>query len=807
MKRILLISLMLATSMVVLSQKANIRGVVKDTEGQALVGANVVVKNTLLGVITDGDGLFEMSLDVRKSYKIIISYMGYDSYVIQASAPFEAQYDVVLQTSMFIADEVVVRATRAGNKTPMAYENMEEEEIKAKNMGQDMGYLLSLTPSLVQSSESGTGIGYTNFRIRGADPSRINITVDGIPLNDAESQQVFWVNMPAFSSSLSSIQVQRGVGTSTNGAAAFGATVNMQTATPSMEAYGEISSTFGSYNTWINTVKAGTGLIKEKMSFDIRYSKLKSDGYVDYAFSDNQSMQFTGNYFTKKGRIKANVILGEQHSGISWWGVNEETLETNRTYNPAGQYVTPSGEQRYYENQTDNYWQNHYHLVYSTNLTEKLFLNAGIFYVDGRGYYEQFKQDEDLAEYYLPDIVIEQDTVSSSDLVRQKWLDNDFYGGVFSMNYTLDRLKLTVGGGLNKYAGNHFGEIIWMRYAGDTEKEHEWYRNDAEKWDGNLYLKSNYQLTNRLNLFADLQYRYVKYFLAGIDDDGYMRELDQEHVFRFFNPKLGAQVEIDATQYAYASFSIGNREPTRQNFKDATGDPESTPRAEQLRDLELGYSFSSHSLAAAVNFYYMDYNNQLVPTGELSQDGYPIMTNVKASYRAGMEVSVGVKPVSFLEWNASLTLSRNKIRDFVESYVDYNSSTWEGTEATRELGDVDIAYSPSVISSSDLAFHLAKSMDLHFISQYVSEQYFVNTMNESMKLDAWFVNSLRFDYSFPLKRVGVVGLQLQVNNLFNTLYENNAYGGTWWQDSEEYYWSAYFPQATVNYLAKVSLRF
>jgi len=807
MKRIFLFSLMLGTSLVAISQKTNVTGKVTDREGEALVGANVVVSNTMLGVITNGDGVFELGLDAKKSYEITISYMGCETHVFEVISPFKERYDIVLQTLIFIADEVVVRATRAGNKTPMAYENMEREEIAAQNMGQDMGYLLSLTPSLVQSSESGTGIGYTNFRIRGADPSRINVTIDGIPLNDAESQQVFWVNMPAFSNSLSSIQVQRGVGTSTNGAAAFGATVNMQTATPSKEAYADISSTFGSFNTWINTVKVGTGLIKDRIGFDFRYSNLKSDGYVDYAFSDNQSMQFTGTYFTKRGRIKANVILGEQHSGISWWGVDEVTLDTNRTYNPAGQYVTPSGENRYYENQTDNYWQNHYHLVYSTNLSENLLLNAALFYVDGKGFYEQFKQDEAVADYYLPDIIVVNDTITHTDLIRQKWLDNDFYGGVLSLIYSRDRLKLTGGGGLNRYVGDHFGEIIWMRVAGNTEKEHEWYRNSAGKWDGNLYVKSNYQITNRLNLFADVQYRYVNYLLEGIDDDGYNRELDQEHTFHFFNPKLGAQLEINATQFAYASFSIGNREPTRQNFKDATGDPGSTPKAEQLRDLEVGYAYSSHALAAAVNLYYMNYTNQLVPTGELSQDGYPIMSNVEKSYRAGIELSVGIQPFSFLEWNANLTLSRNRIRDFVESYVDYSSLTWEGTATSRALGEVDIAYSPSVISSSDLAFHLAKSMDLHFISQYVSEQYFVNTMDDNMKLDAWFVNSLRFDYSFPIKKVGVIGLQFQVNNLFNTLYENNAYGGTWWQDGEEYYWSAYFPQATINYLAKVSLRF
>ena len=807
MKKIYVFTFLWSLSLLAMGQKASISGRVTDARGEALVGANVVVMKSMLGVSTDVEGRFRLSLEAGGSYKIRISYMGFETQVMEVSPPYHSEYAIEMTPSVFIADEVVVRATRAGDKTPMAYENMEKEAIAAQNMGQDMGYLLSLTPSLVQSSESGTGIGYTNFRIRGSDPSRINITVDGIPLNDAESQQVFWVNMPSFSSSLSSIQIQRGVGTSTNGAAAFGATVNLETESPSREAYGEVSSTFGSYHTWINTVKAGTGLMKDRFSLDVRYTNLKSDGYVDYAFSDNQSAQFTGTYYTQRGRIKANVILGEQHTGISWWGVDEMMLEENRTYNPAGQYFTPSGENRYYEDQTDNYWQNHYHLVYSTNLNNRLLLNAALFYVDGRGYYEQFKQSEFLPNYYLPPIAIDNDTIYRSDLVRQKWLDNDFYGGVFSLIHTRDRLKLTAGGGLNRYVGDHFGRIIWMRYAGDTEKGHEWYRNMGEKWDCNLYLKSNYQLSSRVNIFADVQYRYVHYMMEGIDDDGYMRSLNQEHSFHFINPKLGGQFEISATQYAYASFSVGNREPTRQNFKDATGDPQSTPKAERLRDVELGYAYTAQKMAARVNLYYMNYKNQLVPTGELSTDGYPIMTNVERSYRAGLELSLGVQPLSFLEWNANFTLSRNRIRDFVESYVDWDSNTYEATESTRQLGDVDIAYSPSVISSSDLVIHMTEAAKLHLITQYVSAQYFTNTMNENLKLDAWFVNNLRFDYSFPVDRLGVIGVQFQVNNLFNTLYENNAYGGTWWQDGEEYYWSAYFPQATINYLARVTLRF
>ncbi len=807
MKRIYLLLLMLAIPHIIMSQKAQISGLVTDEEGKALAGANVVVDNTLLGVITSADGVFELNLNSGKSYEIKVSFVGFESHLLRVDPPFENRYEVRLKTSVFMADEVIVRTTRAGTKTPMAYKNISHEEISAQNMGQDMGYMLSLTPSLVQTSESGTGIGYTNFRIRGTDPSRINITVDGIPLNDAESQQVFWVNMPAFSSSLSSIQIQRGIGTSTNGAAAFGATVNMQTASPSEKPYADIGTIFGSFNTLINTVKGGTGLIRDRFALDFRYSNMKSDGYVDYATSDNQSLQLTGTYFLKKGRIKANVILGEQHSGISWWGVDKATLDSSRTYNPAGQYVTPDGEQRYYENQTDNYWQNHYHLVYSVNLADNLYLNTALFFVDGKGYYEQFKQDQALSEYYLPDITTPGDTIRNSDLVRQKWLDNSFFGGVFSMNYARKKLKMALGGGLNAYVGDHFGNIIWMRVAGNTEKQHEWYRNNADKLDGTLYVKSEFQVTPGLNLFADIQYRHVDYRMKGLDDDGYNRMLDQEHTFDFLNPKVGAMLEINPNQFAYASFSVGNREPTRQNFKDATGDLDATPESEQLRDLEIGYSFSSRSLAAAGNIYYMDYTNQLVPTGELSQDGYPVMSNVERSFRAGIELSLAVKPLSFIEWNTNLTLSRNRIRDFVESYTDLDSDTWEGTSMTRSLGDVDIAYSPSVIASSNLAFGIGRSVDIHLISQYVGDQYFVNTMNDNMTIDAYFVHHARISYSLPLKDAMVLGLQLQVNNLFNTLYENNAYGGTWWQDGEEYYWSAYFPQATINYLAKVSLSF
>lgn len=782
-------------------------GHVEDQNGAALVGASVIMQNSYEGVVTDKDGFFAMKLEANKSYTVDISFVGFETKSITIADNIASKrMTVVLKPSAFMTEEVVVTGVRASDKTPIAFTNISAKEIKANNNGQDIGYQLALTPSLVQTSESGTGIGYTSFRIRGTDPSRTNVTVDGIPLNDSESQQVFWVNMPSMSSSLSSIQIQRGVGTSTNGSSAFGASINMQTESPTNDAYAEISSTVGSYGTFINTVEGGTGVINEKFALDFRYSNLKSDGYVDYASSDNQSLQVTGTYLTEKGRIKANVILGEQHSGISWWGVDAETLETDRTYNPAGQYTTPSGEQLYYEDQTDNYWQNHYHLSYMTEINESLFLNVGLHYTQGKGYYEQYKQGESFAEYGLDDVTVGGEVITETDLVRQKWLDNDFGGAVFSLNYDKDALQLTFGGGLNYYSGDHFGEIIWMRQAFDVEKDQQWYENTGNKLDGNVFVKANYQLSEQLSAFADVQYRHVNYEMEGLDDDEFGRVLDQEHSFNFVNPKAGLFYEIDDRQNVYASYAMAHREPTRTNFKDATGDALATPKAETLNDVEIGYNFASEYFALAANFYYMYYIDQLVPTGELSTDGYAVMTNMDKSYRTGIELSLGVKASDGIEWNTNLTLSQNKIVDFEESYVDFDEN-WEAVEKTRQLGDVDIAFSPSIVWSSDLRFDLTNTLKFHFINQYVGKQYFDNTMTDARSLDGYFVTNLKLDYTLPIENFGVLGLSCYVNNFFNDEYVSNAYGGTWWEQGQEMTWAAYFPQATANVLFKASLRF
>lgn len=808
MKSKLLLSLMCLFALVSHAQQRIIKGHVTDADNTPLIGASVTIRSPFQGVVTNEDGFFLFKIETNTAYQLDVSYIGYEAQTIGvASDVMSKDLDIVLSTASYLANEVQITGVRASDKTPIAFTNISAKEIKENSNGQDIGYQLALTPSLVQTSESGTGIGYTSFRIRGTDPSRTNVTVDGIPLNDSESQQVFWVNMPSLSSSLSSMQIQRGVGTSTNGSSAFGASINMQTESPTADAYAELSSTVGSYGTFINTVEGGTGIINDKFALDFRYSNLKSDGYVDYATSDNQSLQVTGTYLTKKGRIKANVILGEQHSGISWWGVQADSLESNRTFNEAGQYITkPDSTPAYYEDQTDNYWQNHYHLSYMTEINDNLFLNVGLHYTHGEGYYEQYKRDQNFAKYGLDDITVGSETITMTDLVRQKWLDNDFGGGVFSLNYDKEALQLTVGGGLNYYSGDHFGEIIWMRQAYDVEKDQRWYENTGNKLDGNFFAKANYQLTEQLSVYGDVQYRYVGYEMEGMDDDVYGRVLDQEHTFNFVNPKAGVFYNINDDQSVYASYAMAHREPTRTNFKKATDEDFAGPKAETLNDVEVGYNFTSEYFAIAANYYFMYYKDQLVPTGELSTDGNPVLINVDESYRTGIELSLGVKPTSFIEWNTNLTLSQNKIIDFEESYVDTDAD-WNEFEKTRQLGDVDIAYSPSIVWSSDLRFDITKTLKFHFISQYVGKQYFDNTMTDARSIDAYFVNNLKLDYSLPIKNVGVLGLSCYVNNVFNLEYVSNAYGGTWWEEGTEKTWAYYFPQAPANVLFKASLRF
>lgn len=782
-----------------------LKGNVTDADGNSLAGASVSVAGTFTGVQTGADGIYRFNGLKEGVYTIRFSFIGYETRTTGLVLKSDTVIDAVLNPIAVITDDVIITATRAGDQAPLAYTNVTSDILEKHNSGQDLPYLLSLTPSFVETSESGNGVGYTSLRIRGTDASRINVTVDGIPLNDPESQQVFWVDLPDLASSVDNIQVQRGVGTSSNGAGAFGASINIQTRGIENEPFAEINSSAGSFGTFKNNITAGTGLLKERFAFQIRYSDLRSKGFIERTGSDHNSAFLSALYRTGKSLLKANLIIGKEHTGIGWWGVPKEMLSVNRRYNPAGEYTDENGITRYYDNESDNYSQNHLQLIYSLKLPGSFSFHSALHYTRGKGYYEEYKEDRSLADYGLKPVNIGDTTIFQTDLIRRKWMSNSFYGLVYSLNYRNDKLEASLGGGMNLFSGDHYGRLIWMRYPGITEKDYQWYLNNGEKGEAGIYGKINWSVSQKVSVFGDLQYRFIKYSLDGTDDD--LKNIRQVHRFNFFNPKAGMFFTVASNQKAYISLSVAHREPTRTDFKEATGDNNATPRPEKLFDTELGYKLELTKSTFALNLYGMLYRDQLVPTGELSNVGYSIMTNVENSYRAGAEIIAGLMPADFIKWDFSLTLSRNKIIDFTEYYIDYNTSDWSSEYKSKKLGRVDIAYSPSVIWSSDISVKIIPGIKLHFISKYVGKQYFDNTMNSERMLDPYFVNNVMIDFEPKTKHIKGAGLQLLLNNIFNSKYESNAYGGNWFEDGVEKSWSYYFPQAGTNFMLKLGLKF
>lgn len=781
-----------------------VNGKVTDKNGNSLPGATITIKGTYLGTVANSWGEYQFKNLKKGDLQFDASFLGYETQTVSISLAEDKEINFELEANAILADEVIVASTRAGNKAPVAMTNLTGDEMKRQNVGQDIPYQLSLTPSLVESSEAGNGVGYSALRIRGTDATRINVTVNGVPLNDSESQGVFWVNMPDFGSSVDNIQIQRGVGTSTNGAAAFGATINFQTETVNAKPYAEVNSVAGSFNTFRNTFKAGTGLINGKFSFDARYSKLKSDGFIDRAFSDHESFFVSGTYYTEKSMLKFNIISGDQKTGISWWG-NDDMDGKGRKYNPAGKYKDEDGNTKFYDNQTDNYKQTHYQLFYSQELNSALNMNAALHYTKGKGYYEQYKTGETYNEYGLTNPIYGGVEVDETDLIRQKWLTNDFYGFTYSLNYRKNSVDASLGGAWNRYEGDHFGNIIWAQNGG-IDNDYEWYTNVGKKTDYNAFAKVNLELNDQLNVYGDMQYRHITYSMDGNDDD--LKPLVQEHKFDFFNPKMGLFYSINDRNNAYLSFGLAHREPTRNNFKDAKEDITKLPSSESLFDYELGYNFKSAKATFGVNLYYMYYRDQLVATGERNNVGSSIMTNVDKSYRAGIEFIGGVQLLSNLKWDANLTLSRNKIKNFTD-YVSVIDENWDEVDVKAvKLGETDISYSPEVIGSSILTWNPTKGMGVSFISKYVGEQFFDNTSNNDRKIDAYFVNNLRFEYAVQPKWMKEIAFNVQINNLFDAEYENNAYGAhNESLDGTPGTWKAYFPQAGTNFMAGVSLKF
>jgi iron complex outermembrane receptor protein len=753
----------------------------------------------------------ELNKCIKMTMKKVFLFM--TANLLSLSVLFAEKMEVDSLHSLSL-QEVEVISARANTKTPVAYATMDKEEIEASNFGQDIPFLLTLTPSVIATSDAGTGIGYTGFRIRGTDANRINITSNGIPLNDSESHGVFWVNMPDFASSLQDLQVQRGVGTSTNGAGAFGASINMKTENIPLEPYGEFNGSYGSFNTAKATFKSGTGLLNKHWAFDARLSSITSDGFIDRASVDLKSYFAQGAYFNDYTMLKLITFSGKEKTYHAWDGVPfDRILAGDRSYNSAGYMGNDAnGNPLFYENQTDNYSQTHYQLSLLQKLNSNLNLNLALHYTQGFGYYEEYKEKRNLIEYGLEPFEQGNTPIEKSDLVRQKYLDNDFYGGIFSFDYVKDKWNVSLGGGVNRYDGNHFGKVIWIKnYSNDNNFQpgHEYYRSTGKKSDMNIYLKGNYQLNNRLSLYGDLQYRTIDYKIDGRNDDwdwttGEMQGLNIHEQFHFVNPKTGLFFQINEANNVYGSFSVAHREPNRNNYTDANVNE--VPEPERLLDYELGYKFNDRTFAAGINLYYMQYKNQLVLNGKVNDIGEALTSNVPDSYRAGIEIMLAVRITNGLKWNGNLTLSQNRIKEYTE-YVD----DWEdGTQAAEYLGVTPISFSPGIIANSLFSWDY-QSFSAGLQSSYAGKQYLDNSGSNDRKLDPYFVNNLRLGYIFKLKGIKSLQLNLLINNLFDAKYESNGYGYSWYEgtgDSRKRNNDlCYFPQAGINTLVHLILKF
>lgn len=803
--------------------QSTVKGIVMSESQQPLEGVNVSVRNTTLGTVSNSDGSFELK-KVKGVVELQFSLLGYKTITQNIKVSEQKELDVTMSVAPIIYEDFEVTATRAGENAPFAIEDINAEELESRNSGAELPEVLKLSPSFVTSTENGLPFGNTKFRIRGSDPSRINVTVDGVPLNDAESQTVYWVNMTDVTESVSDIQIQRGVGSSTNGAATFGGSVNIQTKGYDANPYAEISSYAGSYNTYKNSVQVNSGLIKDHFVFNARFSDLKSDGYIEHAGMNNHSYFISGGYFSEKTTLRIKVFGNEEHTGISWWGITSDDMEEyGRRYNIAGDYYDNNSVRHYYDDQKDNYWQNHIHLNFSQQLSETLQLKAALHYTHGKGYYEQYQDDEnwmhdtDFEYYGFPDayfVKASNDTVTGSDLVRQKWMRNDFYGGTFSLEYNVENLQLVLGASGNRYDGDHFGEVIWVENNPGIAKNNRYYFNNGKKDDCAAFLKGSYNISSDLSVYGDLQYRYVGYEMTGDNDDYEKPDFDINEKYHFFNPKAGVMYRAGQHR-VYGSVGVSNREPTRTNLKDAVGDDSKQPKPETLYDTEVGYQFSATHFTAGANLFYMYYKDQLVPTGEKNSVGYEIMTNVDKSYRAGVELSMAYMPLSWCKWEANATFSQNKVLDFTEYNTYYDEWYWGKLDYRGTYrGKTDIAYSPNFVASSALTFYPVKHLTVGFNSKYVGEQYFDNTSQDGAKLDAYFVNDLVVGYRMPLSFADFVELKLMINNVFDADYIGDAYGGKDMvaiegstTEFQEERWTYYFPQAFRNYAVKLVMRF
>ncbi len=778
MNRGINIVLMCLVAMSAIGQ-STIRGDVKNNNGEKLEFASIFLVGTSYGAVSQVDGTYTIEGVPTGAYTLKCTFLGYtpsEQEILVAGS--EVRYDIVMGGDAFQLDEIEVYANRLDSETAYAYKTVNKEEIQDRNTGQDMPFLLRFQPSMVVTSDAGAGIGYTGARIRGSDPTRVNVTINGIPLNDSESQGVFWVDLPDLATSVKDIQIVRGVGPSTNGAGAFGGTIGVNTLDTRINSYVDATLGSGSYGTFRSSVALGTGLMNDRYTVDARYSIIKSDGYIDRASSDLSSWYFSAGRLTQNSSLRFLALSGHETTYQSWYGSPESRVNGDEgelrnhynnnvgsLYNGVQDSINLFGSDRrfnyyQYENQVDDYRQTHLQLHSFNKLGDHFLFNGSLHYTKGKGFFEEFKADEDLEDYDISG-------GGSSDLVRRRWLDNDFYGLTFLASYDADDFALSLGGGANNYVGGHFGKVIDVDSGQDFDRDNRYYFNEGNKSDINVFLKGDYHITDRLTVFSDLQVRTIGYDVEGDDNDGV--DISIEDDFTFFNPKAGFLYKINNQWEGYASFAVANKEPGRSDFTD--NPIEQLPRSESLQDWEAGLKYGQPSAHVGVNLYYMNYKDQLVNTGLLNDVGSAIRINAPSSYRRGIELEVEGAQGKW-QYAANATLSQNKISQVDEIIYDYTN----GFEViTNTVNDVDISFSPSLIGAATLGYSPVQGFSSQLLWKYVGSQFLDNTSNDARMLDAYQTIDIALMYTPKIKKTRNVSLQLDVRNVLSTLYSANGY--------------------------------
>ncbi|PTQ99923.1 iron complex outermembrane receptor protein [Mucilaginibacter yixingensis] len=763
----------------------------------ALPGATVSIKGKSIQTQTDQKGNYRLNLPEAGKYTFVITYIGYNTGEINQQVAGSIRLSFSISSNTTVTEEVTVHGTRAGANSPTTYTNINKGDIQKNNTGRGFEYLLEQTPSAVVSSNAGAGVGYTSIRIRGSDATRTNVTVNGVPMNDAEDQGVYFVDIPDLASSVDNIQVQRGVGTSTNGAGAFGASINIQTTTRHDTAYAQLDNSAGSYGTIKNSVSVGTGLLGDHFTFDGRLSRINSDGYIERSASQLKSYFLSGAYYNQGTVLRLNVFSGYEKTGQAWDGVSEDMINAgNRRYNELG-YIDARGT--YYNNQTDNYWQNFAQLLLNQKITSDLSFSGALHYTRGYGYYEEYQNDQTLADYGITPQTVGGTTITNSDLVRRLWLSNYFYGATYNLNYhPSNKIDATLGGAYNEYRGDHYNNIEWTQQTTNIPPDYEYSRDRGVKKDFNVFARADFHAGNFL-FYGDMQYRHINYSFLGFDRD--LRNVQQDVQLNFFNPKAGITYQLNDQNNIYASFAVGHHEPNRSDYTNSS--PASRPKPETLLDWELGYRTKQTWITAGINAFYMKYKNQLILTGSLDDVGEAIRTNVDDSYRAGLEADARIKFCDGFNWALTASVSRNRVKNFHQFL--YNDAT--GNMDETAYNTTNLAYSPGFIGSSSLNFLPFKGAEFSFISRYITRQYLDNTSTVSRSLPEYFVSDVRLNYNFKIKGIKNIGVGLLVNNVFSKAYSSDGatYPGIYSGQLNNY--NYFFTQAPRNFLASLSLRF